>query len=302
MFFLYVLVSFHEAQKWPQRSEMVGPPPFDMKPNSDCRIPGKKGHASLIQYRCSSQGPPHWSKSVYVNMKAHGVTGQRRSGSMRSPWSGFECYSTKDTGTPMADEPRAHSEIASLQELFGIPGNANLDQWVNHIVGLYGTPQHPFPGFCERGNNVRLHVQIMNSRLAPCVGDEKKELPPYAADREVLRGEPVPKREGDQSRASRQMGGMPCHDFLKELVRRVRQATNNRFVIHVAYPATKIEDGQVVPTGEVMVVRYGEATTVQKYPTANHAMSNRAGEQFRAPNAARDEMFHNWNGTYCYWG
>lgn len=118
----------------------------------------------------------------------------------------------------------------------------------------------------------------------------------------MLRGEPVPKREGDQSRASRQMGGMPCHDFLKELVRRVRQATNNRFVIHVAYPATKIEDGQVVPTGEVMVVRYGEATTVQKYPTANHAMSNRAGEQFRAPNAARDEMFHNWNGTYFYWG
>ena len=126
-------------------------------------------HASLIQYQCSALRRPHWSKVVYVDQMANLATGKRRTGLVHGPWEGFQCMGTKDTTKPTGKRPRAHSEIAALEDMFDIPANADMDQWVTQILTFYDPATRGFPTLCgnERSHG-RLHAQILNSQHPPC--------------------------------------------------------------------------------------------------------------------------------------
>ena len=78
-------------------------------------------------------------------------------------------------------------------------------------------------------------MQIMKSGHPSCIFDETKELP-RDADAKAQPASLVQKKGGGTT--SKETRGMSCHDFLKELVCRVRQRTNGRAVLYVLYPTS----------------------------------------------------------------
>ena len=118
------------------------------------------------------------------------------------------------------------------------------------------------------------------------------ELPCDGAVSKAQPATPVPKRrKGPTSKETR---GMPCHDFLKELVGRARQKMDDRFVLHVVYPTSAAPTAGRRP---VMVVRYGETTTVQKFRDVTEVMCYNDGAVFPGSRAPTNDC----NSAYWYW-
>ena len=207
-----------------------------------------------------------------MDQMANLATGKQRTGLMHGPWEGFQCMGTKDTTKSTGKRPRAHSEIAALEDMIEIPANADMDQWVTQILTFYDPATRGFPTLCgnERSHG-RLHAQILNSQHPPCgvvVDGQERTFRGYE---------------------------MPC---LEELVSRVRKAIGPFFVIHVVSPVIRETEGKRELTGEVNVVRYGKSTTIAKFPDVESVMGYRHGHLF---GGAHKPTNNNWNGTYWYW-
>ena len=154
------------------------------------------------------------SPAVYMDMMA-GTDGRLSTNqdSRRLP----TCYGTKEAPQEQPQEgdnekPKAHSEIAAMQDLFGISGGLNYRQWANAIVrsvkdDMWGARTLK-----------TMHVWLYNSANPPCHNTDT--------------GNPAKK---GSSRHRALPDRCPCHRFLDRVARLV---TDRKFpmYIHVISP------------------------------------------------------------------